>query len=269
MSNGNIVGDSINFRGLVYGPLNEDGVIFLFGKVVEDLNMYVEQIRKEFPDCIGRRFTGKGWEQVTIEFEYKSSNFQQHGHNPDKCNILVCWEHDWPECTLEVIELKEIIKTLPNKAVERPDRTSTGAGKGKKIEMVENHLRKYPENIQNLFKLLDQGIKEISEEIWRKVGTTPVCSYYSPERNFVYVTFQRQGLRIELFTKGQQIEGIKQLNYTGAAAKWGQIHLRTKDDLPKTIDAIKKSYGLIREAIKKNESTGWYAKLEDSNDTKA
>jgi hypothetical protein len=34
-----IVGDLINFRGLVYAPLNENGVIFLFGKVMDDLNM--------------------------------------------------------------------------------------------------------------------------------------------------------------------------------------------------------------------------------------
>jgi len=32
-----IVGDIINFRGLVYAPLNENGVVFLFGKVAEDL----------------------------------------------------------------------------------------------------------------------------------------------------------------------------------------------------------------------------------------
>ena len=40
-----IVGDLINFRGMVYSPLNEMGVIFLFGKVIEDLNMYIEEIK--------------------------------------------------------------------------------------------------------------------------------------------------------------------------------------------------------------------------------
>ena len=42
MKSESVVGDLINFRGLVYSPLNENGVIFLFGKVMEDLNMYVE-----------------------------------------------------------------------------------------------------------------------------------------------------------------------------------------------------------------------------------
>src|ERR1022692_4881918 len=34
----NVVGKLINFRGLVYAPVNENGVIFLFGKVAADLN---------------------------------------------------------------------------------------------------------------------------------------------------------------------------------------------------------------------------------------
>lgn len=59
MSEKSIVGDLINFRGLVYSPMNENGVIFLFGKIAHDLNMYVEEIKSGFPDCIARRFIGK------------------------------------------------------------------------------------------------------------------------------------------------------------------------------------------------------------------
>lgn len=112
-----IVGKVINFRGLVYGPINENGVIFLFGKVVEDLNMYVEEIKPGFPDCIGRRRINKGWEKVRIEFEYKSSEFKKHNHDPKDCDLIICWEHDWPDCPLEVIELKEEIKSLPNEPI--------------------------------------------------------------------------------------------------------------------------------------------------------
>jgi hypothetical protein len=55
-----VVGDLINFRGLVYSPINEQGVVYLFSKVAEDLNMYVEEVRTAYPDCIARRFNGKG-----------------------------------------------------------------------------------------------------------------------------------------------------------------------------------------------------------------
>lgn len=117
-----IVGDLINFRGLVYGPMNENGVIFLFGKVIEDLNMYIEEIKPGFPDCIARRFTGRGWEKVLIEFEFRSSHFQDHKHDPKGCDIVVCWEHNWPECPPEVIELRNVIKGLPSKPISTKGR---------------------------------------------------------------------------------------------------------------------------------------------------
>lgn len=56
--------------------------------------------------------TEKGWEDIWIEFEFKSSQFKFHGHDPKECDMIVCWEHDWKECPIEVIELKSIIKKL-------------------------------------------------------------------------------------------------------------------------------------------------------------
>ena len=63
-----IVGAMINFRGMVYAPINEQGVVLLFGKILKDLNMYVEEIKTGYPDCVARRRTGKGWERIYIEF---------------------------------------------------------------------------------------------------------------------------------------------------------------------------------------------------------
>ena len=112
-----IVGDPINFKGLVYGPTNEDGVIFLFGKIHQELGINVEAIQSAFPDAKGRRKVRKGWEDVWIEFEYKSSDFKVHDHDPKGCDIIVCWEHDWKECppSLEVIELKSVVQNLKNR----------------------------------------------------------------------------------------------------------------------------------------------------------
>jgi hypothetical protein len=107
-----ITGEPINFRGMVYAPLNEAGVILLFARVMDDLGIIYESSPPGFPDMVGRRKVGNAWQRVRIEFEYKSSNFKQHGHDPSKCDIIVCWEHDWPECPLEVIELRDIIRKL-------------------------------------------------------------------------------------------------------------------------------------------------------------
>lgn len=107
-----IVGDPINFEGLIYGPLNENGVIFLFSKIHDRLGINIEAIQATYPDARARRKTTKGWEDAWIEFEYKSSQFKLHNHDPQECDIIVCWEHDWKECPIEVIELKSEIRKL-------------------------------------------------------------------------------------------------------------------------------------------------------------
>lgn len=104
-----IVGDRINLEGLRYAPLNENGVIYLFAKLQEKLGIIVEGIQATYPDAKGRRKTKKGWEEVWIEFEYYSSNFKQHGHDPKECDIIVRWEHDCEECPIDVIELRKYV----------------------------------------------------------------------------------------------------------------------------------------------------------------
>jgi len=112
-----IVGEVINFRGLVYAPTNEQGVIFLFSKVSKDLNIEIEEIKTGFPDAIGRVKTSRGYARRKIEFEYRSSEFKKHGHPIDDCDIIVCWEHDWLDCPkqVEVISLKDTVMELSSK----------------------------------------------------------------------------------------------------------------------------------------------------------
>lgn len=105
----NIVGDPIHFRGFVYGPVNELGVVGLFSKISEELGFIIEAIRAAYPDCIARRKVKNGWEQIRIEFEYRSSNFKQHGHDPKGCELIVCWEHDWDTCPVPVLSLKQYV----------------------------------------------------------------------------------------------------------------------------------------------------------------
>jgi hypothetical protein len=109
-----IVGPVINFRGLVYSPINEQGVVFLFGKVSKDLNIEVEEIKTGFPDAICRVRTGRGYARRRMEFEFRSSDFQKHGHPVEGCDMIVCWEHDWTECPekIEVISLQDVINEL-------------------------------------------------------------------------------------------------------------------------------------------------------------
>lgn len=110
-----IVGDPINFEGLIYGPLNENGVIFLFSKIHDKLGINIEAIQPSFPDAKGRRKARRGWEDIWIEFEFRSSLFKIHNHDPKECDVIVCWEHDWKDCPVEVIELRKEIEKLRNR----------------------------------------------------------------------------------------------------------------------------------------------------------
>ena len=108
-----IVGEPIYFREFVYAPLNEAGVILLFSKIMGELGFIYEATPSRGVDLIARRRRPDGtYERVRIEFEYKSSNFRLHGHRPEDCDIIVCWKHDWPECPVEVIELKKVVEEM-------------------------------------------------------------------------------------------------------------------------------------------------------------
>jgi len=97
---------------LIHAPMNEAGVIYLFGIMSERLGFVVTRIQSEFPDCEALRLVDEDrCQRVWIEFEYESRNFLKHLHDVNGCDLIVCWKHNWPECPLEVVELrKEIAK---------------------------------------------------------------------------------------------------------------------------------------------------------------
>lgn len=112
---GRVFGPPLNFRELRHEPIDEQGVVFLFGMVARDLGFLVEAVRTAFPDCRAKRADRRGYYvevDIEFEFEFKSSNFREHGHDPDDCDLVVCWEHDWTDCPVEVLELKSAIKQL-------------------------------------------------------------------------------------------------------------------------------------------------------------
>jgi len=96
---------SLPLAELPFEPKNEQGVVFLFGRLANLLGVNVEQVQQGFPDCRGR-VRGK---PVRIEFEYRSSGWD-HSDSPERCDWVVCWRHDEPGLPehLQVIELRRI-----------------------------------------------------------------------------------------------------------------------------------------------------------------
>jgi len=55
------------------------------------------------PDIIALR----GRRHIGIEVELRSSSFRYHVARKQHADVVVCWEHDWPDCPVdEVIELR-------------------------------------------------------------------------------------------------------------------------------------------------------------------
>lgn len=252
-----VVGDLINFRGLVYSPLNENGVVFLFGRVADDLHMYIEEIKPGFPDCVARRFTGKGWERVLIEFEYASSNFKTHGHDPNGCDIVICWEHDWKDCPLEVIELKTEIASMENRPVKPPSTTLQLGIKGKDDLQKLFDTHHVQPNVQQWYKQIEDALRQWDAEIWANVGAKFV-GMYSPEKAFASIAPRPVSLPIECFSRGEPIPGTKVSNVK-FSPRWCRFTIKQADQVAQAIGILKESRTRIKAAIKAGETTAYYS----------
>ena len=112
-------GEPTAFRWLRHEPVNEQGVVLLFGMLAKELGYIIETVQTGFPDCEAKRQIGpQRWQRVLIEFEFDSRNFRDHGHAATGCDLIVCWRHNWSECPahIEVLELSHVIKSLPTPA---------------------------------------------------------------------------------------------------------------------------------------------------------
>lgn len=110
-------GNPTHFRGLRHEPVNEQGVVLLFGMLAKELGYVIEAVQTGFPDCEAKRqIAPERWQRVHIEFEFESRNFRDHGHPATNCDVIVCWRHNWPECpeNIEVVELSSVIQSLAN-----------------------------------------------------------------------------------------------------------------------------------------------------------
>ena len=95
---------------LMHEPINEMGVVFLFGTQAARLGFMVTLVQAEFPDCEAFvEVAPNRFQRLKIEFEKESRNFLKHGHDPNGCDLIICWEHNWPECPVEVLALRDII----------------------------------------------------------------------------------------------------------------------------------------------------------------
>lgn len=102
-------------------PKNEQGVVVLFQELSRDLGFQLVHVQSPFPDAIVEDRHGK---EYRVEFEFKSSNFISHKHNPEECDLVICWIHD-SEIGVPVISLSQYIRNQ-NVKLEKTKITKIG-----------------------------------------------------------------------------------------------------------------------------------------------
>jgi hypothetical protein len=110
-----LLGPPTMLPGLAHEPVNEMGVVLLFGMLLRRLGFIVESVQTGFPDCEVKIEVEPGrWQHLRIEFEYESRKFRSHHHDPRKCDMIVCWRHNWKNCppSLQVLELSAVVRSL-------------------------------------------------------------------------------------------------------------------------------------------------------------
>ena len=106
-------GDILNIRGIVYEPINEQGVILLFAALCYDLNFRIEAIRTRFPDALLKRKNERGnFSPCSAEFEFRAIDYKIHKHPLKGCDLIICWENNWKESPIEILALKEIVENF-------------------------------------------------------------------------------------------------------------------------------------------------------------
>jgi predicted transport protein len=254
----NYVGKPINFRGLVYAPVEENGVIFLFSKLTQDLGIHVETIRKGFPDCIAKRYIGEGrYEPVYIEFEFCSSDFKRHGHLEEmkkgvQCDVIVCWEHDWKDCPndIQIIELKNVIKNCHNEDADYAEKIITS----KKHELAD--LLK-DSNRKELYEKINEIILSMDKNISRKILSQSIVYYYS-KRYFIEIYIYKNQITIYLFTAGGSMNGVQPvIRKSGDGKLYGILLAHDEKDLEDIKSIFKETFDRVKEATTKNQKTGW------------
>lgn len=91
---------------LLFEPQNEYETIALFCLLAEELNFRIKHIRSDFPDAL----LEQDGVDIPVEFEFLSSNYQQHCHPAEFDGIVICWRKDIDLEGIRIISLEEYVR---------------------------------------------------------------------------------------------------------------------------------------------------------------
>jgi len=241
-----IVGAPLNFRGMIYAPTNEQGVVFLFANISNDLGFKVENVQTEFPDCTALRKIGPDkYQRVRIEFEMYSKNFNEHRHDPSQCDIIVCWKHNWPEypkADIEIIsifdEIKELEKIEEESVEESLEELATITGEEKEIAnfFIQRNI---PLEIKKIFYELKDVMDEAKIDYVLNVAKTAI-TFRNSGTNFLYTIPQTKQIKLYFRVNPDKYDFLTPL-HDKYRADWPEFKLteNNKNKIPELITIIK------------------------------
>jgi len=102
-----IVGDPIFWPGLVYSPINLNGLLFALGTITGEIGFLFEEFSEDEAIAICRRKTKEGWKRIKVGLSVRSSEYEFPENKPD---LLLCWNDDAHigDDDLPVLELSKI-----------------------------------------------------------------------------------------------------------------------------------------------------------------
>jgi len=226
---------------LKWAPSCEQEVVILFGMVLPHLDekYVIDECRTAFPDCL---LLNEDGDIVRAEFELHSSNFKQHGHDPDGCDMLICWRHDWRGCPIpEILELSSFIKE-------------------KEISIIQNQEeQKYKKTIWD------------QESFFKKAGPTPKgfvdnLYYFCLEKSDIDF-IEGGGKKVPSFNIKLTAPGAPSRSFLGVYAD-GRIWPDFKQDWPKEIiDEYRERWQAIERVKEKAAEKDWfYVTLENEDE---
>ena len=103
-----VVGDPIFWPGLVYSPININGLLFALGAVSGEVGLLFEEFSEANSTAICRKKTNSGWEKIRAAITLRSSDYET---SENEIYLVICWVDDQNGTgeDLPVLELSKIM----------------------------------------------------------------------------------------------------------------------------------------------------------------
>lgn len=96
-----------------FEPTNEQGVIGVYFELKDAFEqatgLRLLTIQTHYPDAL---FLDREGREKRVEFEYKARNFALHQHDPQGCDLIVCWVDDYPDAPVPVFSLRTFVHSM-------------------------------------------------------------------------------------------------------------------------------------------------------------